>query len=96
MQYIIIFLDDKTEQHPATYVQGSRKRWTDEDEALDHMRVIAPGRLPVLVPVPEVEIDESGYPIYQIYQSEECRVDSDGCLTDNDGDAETDMEDRLR
>lgn len=25
---------------------------------------------------------------------QECEVDSDGCLKDNDGDAETDMEDR--
>jgi len=27
---------------------------------------------------------------------DECRVDADGCLIDNDGDAEADMEERLR
>ena len=30
-----------------------------------------------------------------ICPEDECAVDSDGCLIDNDGDAETDMEDRL-
>jgi hypothetical protein len=65
MQYIVICLKDKTEQHPATYVQTTRKRFADEDEALDYMKVIAPSRMPVVVPVPEVELDERRYPVYR-------------------------------
>jgi len=32
----------------------------------------------------------------EIDVEDECKVDSDGCLRDNDGDAETDMENRGR
>jgi len=31
-----------------------------------------------------------------IEDDDECKVDADGCLIDNDGDAETDMEGRLQ
>lgn len=65
MQYIVICLKDKTEQHPATYVQPSRKRYTKEEDAIDRTKSIAPSRNPVVVEVPEIELDEKGYPILQ-------------------------------
>jgi len=62
MQYIVICLRDRTKENPATYVQPSRKRFVDEDAALDYMQMIAPSRLPAAVKVPDVTLDEKGYP----------------------------------
>ena len=65
MQYIVICLKDKTEDHPATYVQVTRKRFTDQDNALDYTKMIASSRTPVVVLVPDVEVNEKGYPVFQ-------------------------------
>jgi len=65
-QYIIICLKDKTFEDPATYVQGTRKRFTKE-EAEDHIKLIAPSRNPVIVQVPSVKLDENDYPFLYRY-----------------------------
>ena len=62
-QYIVICLDDKTEENPSTYIQATRKRFTYQ-EALEYMFHIAPSRQARIVPVENVPLDENGYPIF--------------------------------
>jgi len=62
MQYIVICLDDHIASYHNQYVQATGKRFLDEEEAIDYMKRFALSRNPVVVPVPEVELDEKGYP----------------------------------
>jgi hypothetical protein len=61
-QHIIICLKDQTPENPATYVQATRRRFSLKD-AKERIKSIAPSRLPIIVPVPFVKLDENNYPI---------------------------------
>jgi len=64
-QYIIICLQDRIEQHPATYVQTTRKRFVRKEDAEYRAQGISPERMAVVVEIPSVPIDKEGYPIYE-------------------------------
>lgn len=76
MQYIIICIKDyHPEDDPKdskTYVQCSRKRYLDYNAAAYRASAIASSRNAVVVTVPDVRIDEDGYPTdkehkYELY-----------------------------
>lgn len=61
-QFIYICLTDE-----GKYVQPTRRRWTDTEKVLERMEGVAKSRLPVMVEVPSVEIDEAGYPVGNVF-----------------------------
>ena len=63
MQYVVICLRDRELEHPATYVQVIRRRFTQEDAEI-YIRTIAKSRLPVIVLVPSVLVNTMGYPVF--------------------------------
>ena len=76
MQYIIICIKDSDPngdpKDRKTYIQCSRKRYLDYDAAAYRASAIAHSRNAVVVPVPDVMIDEDGYPTdkeqkYELY-----------------------------
>lgn len=72
IQYIVICLNDSDPNFPkdsATYVQATRKRFTEHSKAYKVLEGIAETRFPLVVEVPAVPIDEDGYPIYLGFES---------------------------
>jgi len=61
-QYIVICLKDFTADDPATYVQASRRRFSNQ-EAIIYAQDVAPSRDPRVVSVAYVRVDKKGYPI---------------------------------
>ena len=70
MQYIIVCLKDSSPEHPSTYVQATRRRFIEENNAYKYSNIFSKDRNPIVLEVPEVDIDEDGYPIYKdIYKA---------------------------
>ena len=61
IQYIIICLDDD-----GLYCQATRKRFNEYKDAYTYSESIAPSRKPLVVSVPYVNVDETGYPINKV------------------------------
>lgn len=62
-QHIVICLRDRSLYHPATYVQVTRRRFKKEDAEV-YIRTVSKERKPVIVPVPNVMVNQMGYPIF--------------------------------
>jgi hypothetical protein len=64
MQYIIVCLRDRSPEHPSTYVQATRRRFIEECNAYKYSNMFSKERSPIILEVPEVKLDEDGYPIF--------------------------------
>ena len=62
-QFIYICLDDD-----GIYVQSTRRRFMYPEDALSRISGVAKSRLPVMVEVPAVEVDEEGYPVEDAFK----------------------------